>query len=304
MTSIQRPIFGLGWRSLGRRFDFEPLAALPLLTLVLLLTATPDQWYLRGPLVAIFALGVVYRRWLRTPQFWYVVATLLGTTLYLNWESSDNHKYLFVYWCLALCGAFSLPRAQQQPALAVSSRWLLGLCMLLAAAWKLAMPDYRGGEFFQYTLLADERFAHFTSLAAGIPPQALADNRALRELLCAGQLRGCDVSSVLFGGGSTIPALACAMTWWTVAIEAALGIAFVLPDRRGTALLRNSLLLLFAATTYFIAPVRGFGWMLMLLGLGQCEERDRGFRPLYLAAIVLIQAYTLPVAAVIERLTN
>jgi hypothetical protein len=61
-------------------------------------------------------------------------------------------------------------------------------------------------------------------------------------------------------------------------------------------------LLLFAATTYALAPVRGFGWMLMLLGLAQCEDRDRHFRPLYLAAILLIQAYTLPLAAVIERL--
>lgn len=304
MTTLPRPSLRLNWPKLARQFGFEPLTALPLLTLVLLLTATPDQWYLRGPLVALFALGVVYRRWLRTPQFWYVVATLLGTTVYLNWESSDNHKYLFVYWCLALCGAFSLPRSQQQQALAVSSRWLLALCMLLAVAWKLAMPDYRSGAFFQYTLLADERFAHFTSLTAGLSPPALTDNRALRELICSGQLRGCDVSSVLFGSAAAIPALAQAMTWWTVAIEAALGIAFLLPDRRSTALLRNSLLLLFAGTTYFIAPVRGFGWMLMLLGLGQCDDRDRNFRPLYLAAIVLIQAYTLPVAAVIERLTN
>jgi hypothetical protein len=52
----------------------------------------------------------------------------------------------------------------------------------------------------------------------------------------------------------------------------------------------------------------------MLLGLAQCdraqcdraqcEDRDRLFRPLYVAAIVLIQLYTLPVADVIERLAS
>src|SRR5439155_26056593 len=128
---------------------------------------------------ALFALGVVYQRWLHAPQFWYIVATLLGATVYLNWESSDNHKYLFVYWCLALCSAFSLPRQQQATALATSSRWLIGLCMLLAAAWKLAMPDYRDGTFFEFTLLADERFAHFTRTATGASLQALADNQML-----------------------------------------------------------------------------------------------------------------------------
>src|SRR5438876_309129 len=85
-----RPRFALpDWL---RSLDFEPLQVLPLLTIVLLLTATPDQWYLRGPLIALFALGVVYQSWLQAPQFWYVVATLLGATVYLNWESSDNHK--------------------------------------------------------------------------------------------------------------------------------------------------------------------------------------------------------------------
>jgi hypothetical protein len=80
-----------------------------------------------------------------------------------------------------------------------------------------------------------------------------------------------------------------------------LAVVFLIPTRRW-AVARNSLLLVFAATTYVIAPVRGFGWMLMLLGLAQCDDQDRSFRPLYLAAIVLIQAYTLPMSAIFERL--
>ena len=302
MSALPRP----GWRIFPRellgRFDFEPLEALPLLTVVLLLTAMPDQWYLRGPLVAMFALGVVYRRWLAKPQFWYITATLLGTTVYLNWESSDNHKYLFVYWCLALCAAFSLPQNQQAAALATSSRWLIGLCMLLAAVWKLAMPDYRSGAFFEFTLLADERFAYFAETVSDLSLKTLAENRTLQELLRAGHLQGVDVNSVVLAGSPAIGLVAQAMTWWTVAIEGLLAIAFFAPDRRGTATVRNALLLVFALTTYSLAPVRGFGWMLMLLGLAQCGDREHSWRPWYLAAIVMIQAYTLPVAAVVERL--
>src|SRR5262245_34221040 len=155
MNVARRPAFAQNIDSALRAFDVRPIRVLPLLTVVLLLTAAPPQWYLVGPLVALFALGVVYRRWLARPAFWYIVATLLGTTVYLNWESSDNHKYLFVYWCLALTSALSLPREQQAEALAQSSRWLIGLCMLLAVVWKLSMSDYRDGTFFHYTLLTD-----------------------------------------------------------------------------------------------------------------------------------------------------
>jgi hypothetical protein len=63
---------------------------------------------------------------------------------------------------------------------------------------------------------------------------------------------------------------------------------------------RNAALLFFAATTYFVAPVRGFGWMLMLLGMAHCRDDQRHLRLAYLAALVLIQAYTLPVGAIMN----
>lgn len=284
-------------------FDVQPLRVLPVLTVVLLLTSAPPQWYLKGPLAAVCALGVVYRRWLARPAFWYFVATLLGTTVYLNWESSDNHKYLFVYWCLALTSALSLPREQQAAALATTSRWLIGLCMLLAVLWKASLADYRDGSFFHYTLLADDRFAQFTASAAGVPLEQLSENQKLRDAITSRSELPL-VQSVILNSSPAIPWLAWAMTWWTVAIEGTLGLLFLLPDGRRVGIVRNWLLLVFAATTYFIAPVRGFGWMLMLLGLGQCGDRDRLFRPLFLTALVLIQIYTLPVASVVQRLTQ
>lgn len=69
-------------------------------------------------LIPLFALGLIFRPWLHTPPFWYITAMLLGTTVYFNWESTDNHKYLFVYWSLALCCTFSLPKSQWGESLA------------------------------------------------------------------------------------------------------------------------------------------------------------------------------------------
>jgi hypothetical protein len=242
-----------------------------------------------------------------------VTATLLGATIYLNWESSDNHKYLFVYWCLALCTALSLPRPQQAAALALSSRWLIGLCMLLAVLWKVSMPDYRDGSFFHYTLLADERFAQFNATTGGVPLDQLAENRKRIDALREGnsgpdapreeRISRSEMTTILHSS-PRIAGLAAAMTWWTIAIEGLLATLFLWPDGPRVAAGRNAALILFAATTYFVAPVRGFGWMLMLLGIGQCEDRDRAFRPLFLAALVLIQIYTLPVATVVQRLTQ
>src|SRR5204863_2857469 len=139
-------------------------------------------------------------------------------TVYLNWESSDNHKYLFVYWCLALTTALSLPRQRQAAALAASSRWLIGLCMLLAVLWKASLTDYRDGSFFHYTLLAADRFAPFTASAGRVPLAQLNENQKLREAIVS----RCElpaVQSVVLNSSSAIPWLAWAMTWWTVAIE-------------------------------------------------------------------------------------
>jgi len=280
--------------------SIKPLRDLPLLTIVLLLTAAPEQWYLRAPLFAMFALGVVFRSWLVRPQFWYIVATLLGATVYLTWETSDNHKYLFVYWCLALCCAFTLHRHEQQEALAIASRWLIGLCMLLATVWKLATPNYLNGTFFHYEILCDARLAPLVSWLTGISSDVLAANRDLRELVQSGYVRGLVIDTVALTDSPRLAWLAQAMTWWTITIEGTLAVLFLWPGKQRVANLRNAALLFFAATTYFVAPVRGFGWMLMLLGMGQCREDQRGWRLAYLAALVLIQAYTLPLGAIVD----
>lgn len=276
----------------------SPLRVLPLLTLVLLLVNTADWGLAFAPLAAWFALGAALPKLLRSAPFWYVTATILGTAVYFNWESADNHRYLFVYWALALCGAFSLPRNEQSSALALSSRWLIGLCMGLAVVWKLASPDYLSGTFFHYELLADGRFAHLTSWAGGLSWEQLAENRGLRETLLTGHLKGMVLSEVQLHSAPGIATISQLLTWWTVGIEACLAILFlataIVGNRWRLSLAANAVLLLFAATTYAVAPVRGFGGVLMLMGLAQCEPERKWTRFAFLAAFVLTQLCTLP----------
>jgi hypothetical protein len=82
--------------------------------------------------------------------------------------------------------------------------------------------------------------------------------------------------------------LALGLTVFTGAIEAAITIAFLWP-RFASA--RNPLLILFGLTTFAFATVRGFGWLLMTLGLMQCERQARFARAGYVATLFLIEAY-------------
>ena len=60
-----------------------------------------------------------------------------------------------------------------------------------AAGRRLEAVDARLSQrrIFEFTLLADERFAYFTNAVAGVPLKALADNRTLKALLSDGYLR-------------------------------------------------------------------------------------------------------------------
>lgn len=282
--------------------DLDALTVLPTLTVILLLLNVPEIWYLRIPLVALAIVGLALRSALHSPAYWYALATLLGATVYFNWDTADNHQYLFVYWCLALCSVQTLPEEQRASALAKISRWLLALCMLLAVGWKLAMPDYRASDFFEYTLAADPRFADLARAVGGESAIMLEDNRELQRWITQGYLSGVEVNTARLAVTPRLTSLAWVLTWWTVGIEAAIGILFLLPERRWTAHARNAVLVLFAITTYSVAHVRGFGWMLMLLGLAQCRSDEKAWRWAYFGAFLLIQLFLTPFVGIAEVL--
>ena len=56
--------------------------------------------------------------------------------------------------------------------------------------------------------------------------------------------------------------------------------------RRGW--LRHALLLAFCAVTYAIAPVVSFGWLLLAMGIAQCDPDERRMRLAYLGVFALL----------------
>ena len=204
-----------------------------------------------------------------------------------NWPMADNHAYLLCYWCLAI--VLALLSHDPRACLAFNGRLLIGLAFALATLWKVVLsPDYLDGRFFRVTMLTDVRFEGFAQLAGGLTRDQLESLRGFVTQHVDGQfLEALDTPLE--------PArflwLARFMTWWTVLLEGAVAVAFLWPLERGVSRWRDALLLLFCVTTYAIAPVEGFGWLLIAMGVAQCESKQRKMRWAYLTAFALILIY-------------
>jgi hypothetical protein len=260
------------------------------LTLVALLLHPVGRWPERAGLLALAALGLLSTRALRSAWLWLGVAALAAARVLRDWPMSDNHAYLLAYWSLALGLApwTAVPAAS----LARNARLLIGLVFAFAAFWKIGLsPDFLDGRFFRVTLIVDDRLAPWGRALGGFDD---ASFRALRQTLVQhadGPLpRPADLPEL----PAPLVVAAALATAATAALEAALALAFLAPWRR-LQTLRDGLLLAFCATSYALAPVEGFGWLLVAMGIAQSAPERRRTRWAYLAAFALIGLYaTLP----------
>jgi hypothetical protein len=256
--------------------------ALRVFLLVLLLDA-PLFWFQRLPLQIAGGAALLFPALARDWRTWALLTLLTAWPLVWNWPFSDNHDYLRAFTALAV--TLALTTDEPAAALRTSARLLVGGTFLFATLWKVAIsPDWLDGTFFRVTLLSDPRFHELAVLAGGATWETLeAFDDALTAFLSgAGGWPGAFVEP------PGLARLACALTAFTGVIEAGIALAFLWPR---PARFRNALLLAFGATTFAFATVRGFGFLLMTLGLAQCEEKERGTRLAYVATLFLIEAY-------------
>ena len=149
-------------------------------------------------------------------------------------------------------------------------------------------PDFLDGRFFRVTLLTDPRFGDAALLIGGLSSEQLAANRKALQTLPAG-------AELLEPPSVEEPArlrlLATAATWGIVALESAVALALLLPASTVRSAVRHLVLLLFCGTTYLFAPVAGFGWLLLAMGVGQLDETQVGLRRAYVAAFIVVIFY-------------
>lgn len=285
--ALALPLAAIGERAAG-------LDLYAIMTLLLLLLYPSDFWYVRIPITVLCVSAFVFRTLRLDPKFWFVVAMVVMAGNYQNWFLVDNHKYLLGYWCLALFCCFQTDDPKKS--LAAIARWLIALSFLFAVFWKVASSDYIGGTFFQYALLLDDRFRALSESLGGMTPELNNANRTAYRALLNFDSR-IEAVSLLYPKGTIY--LAVIFTWWTLLIEVLVAACFLWPVGKFISKWRDFILLAFILSTYSVAPVLGFGWTLIIMGLVQCEDRYKYIPQLYMLAFIILQIYNLPFRSIL-----
>lgn len=259
------------------------------LTLLDLLLRPVGDVTVRPLTIAFAALGLLITGQLRSKLIWVPLAVLTGLRVLLDWPLPDNHAYLLFYWCLAV--TIALFSRDSKRCLAFNGKFLIGLAFAFALLWKAVLSgDFMDGRFFSIAMLTDPRFETFTESLLSL------DDYEMDSLILFVEQH---IDGELPARGSDIPALppklhlvSEILTYWTVLIESAVAILFLIPSRIGVSRLRDAFLILFCVTTYSVATVEGFGWLLIAMGVSQSGERREAVRYLYIAAFLLILVYS------------
>ncbi len=265
----------------GRRIDLVGG-----LTLAVLLLTTEKTWGLQVALVPLAVAAIVDRRLLRSAGYWLGVLAVYVVGVAPSVLEIDNHEFLLAYWLLALGLSRLVPDA---PAgLATSARLLVGGAFAFAVLWKAASPEYLRGDAFHGYLLLDPRFA---GLGAAVSDLTLDGSQRTRVIARALEIVADPTVWIAEPDAPGVGRLAALMTAWTLGIEAVVAVCHLVPTGSLLGRARHGVLLVFLFTTYVLAPVLGFGWLLIALGLAQAplEQRPR-LAVAYGAAFVLVFA--------------
>ncbi len=260
------------------------------LTLLDLLFRPIGPWWIRPFILAIAGVAILRPAWRRSPATWFGLALLTGWRVAHEWPLADNHAWLLSYWCLAL--ALSAGASEPGATLRRTGRLLIGLAFLFATLWKAFLaPDYLDGRFFRVTLLTDERFANVAMLVGDMDRDALEESRDYLRPLPGGIERSQVIDGPRLRETKRLRAFAWLLTWVTVLYEGLIALVFLFPLSRRTEPIAHLTLLLFCAGTYALAPVVGFAWLLLSMGVAGCREDQRRLRAAYMVVFALMLFY-------------
>jgi hypothetical protein len=257
------------------------------LTAIILLLRPFDIWWVSPFVLGAACLSLIVRGVRRSAMTWLALATLAAVRIGAVWPLADNHIYLLAYWCLAL--GLALGARAPMATLAASSRWLLGAAFAMAVLWKAVLSaDYVDGRFFRVMLLTDVRFADASMLFGGLTPDQMDQNREFLEPLPEGAEL---LSPPPFVEPRRLRVFATVGTWGGLTLEALIAVLCLSPVGRIGEVARHSALMLFCITTYALAPVAGFGWLIATMGLAQCRWDQRALRAAYITVFLLVLVY-------------
>lgn len=267
----------------------EQRATRPIYLMLLTICAfyNTSDWVFALPFASLFAAAILYERVLTHWMFWTLVTSLLGISIGRLWLSEGNHLFFLFY--VSLIALVASHTDSPRSVFRLNARYMIGVVFGLATFWKLISNNFTSGLFYSHLLVTDDRLGIvgllFTKLSRS---DILANRLALTRVL--------DTPVELISYPE-IQTLAVALTWSTLAVEAAVAIVFLV-DTDLARRLRSPILLAFLLGTYIVIPVPSFGTILACLGYA--ETRSKFYQKLFLMAFIFmpltaLRYYLLPV---------
>ena len=282
--------------------ETDPTDTVLLFTALTLLFHRPLYGLTEFLMITIF----VWPRLRKNPLLWLAALVLLSVAGMSSWYKIDNHQYLLIYWCLSVFLMLLTDVKDRTHCIERSSSILIALVMLLACAQKLRTPSYTDGSFFEYTLLFDQRFVSIAWLIGGVTPFDLEENRLLQQQMANSYLSGSLINSVNIYPTDQIRWLSVGITWFAVLFEGAIGILFLFPNPSNRLhFLRACLLIIFIITTYAIAPVIGFGQLIITMALASVPFHYKKLRLILMALFLILPFFDIfPPVKILQLMMN
>jgi len=255
-------------------------------TLVSLLFNQVGNSFSRPFILCISALALLLANGFKQRLIWLMLTFFTSFRVIHEWPMADNHAYLLALWCLTLFIASCNP-AKARMIIGDNGRVVIGLVFLLASVQKLMSADYLDGTFFQYLFLTDNRFEDFTVLFGNVSFQQIYQ---AQDLLNQYQFSSFSTDKNIVPSSLEFHLLVTISTWWNLIDQLAVACCFLAPVGSYLHRKRDFSLMLFCITTYAVAPVAGFGWLLVSMGLAQCEHNTK-IRIAYMSLFFIILFY-------------
>ena len=257
-----------------------------LLTVAILIFYGPEGLYMRVVVVSATVAIMLYPRLVNSRSLWVLFILVTMFVYYDLWYELDNHKILLLVWLVALVSA----KLSTTPgeSLFISARLLIGMCFAMAVAWKIVTPEYVDGSFFRHLLLTDIRFEDVAELVGGVTADDLRWNYKMTRLWT---LYVDPAQPFQTLGTFKYPQVITVLTWWTVLIEATVAALFLWSSENRLTKWRDTALLVFIVSTYSVAPVVGFAWLLVAMGVAQLRDLSHRnvYAYLYIAAFFWVE---------------
>lgn len=270
------------------------------LTALLLMFYAGTGWTLSIPLKIACGAALFSTALLRSWWLWLAITALIAFVNGGVWHSIDNHKYLITYWSICVTMAVAWP-AQSRAIISYNAQLLVGTCFFFAVVWKLLAGQFVDGSFLHNVFLTDSRVSVPASIAGGVPLSELSTNRSLSGMM---QWSPTEEAVVQLRSSRPLAGLAVAASWWTLLIESAVAILWLVPALRHH-VAKDVALIVFIATTYFLLPVVGFATILGVMGYAAASVRgQQRLAMVYLGVIAGMQLASVPWGAYLSQMAN